>query len=126
MIVKKYKRSLKEQEASQEYFYELQQQIAPEDITKWKIEIEQVEENRQHDLASMDIMRNRIPKRKLIVIQIVLFHHETVAPGKKAMELFLANDELHQPDQARQAEWISSGIRIVEDQYVSIVAGTTN
>jgi len=117
MIVKKYKRALKEQEASQEYFYELQQQIAPEDIMKWKIEIEQAEENRQH---------NQIPKRKLIVIQIVLFHHETVAPGKKATELFLANDELHQPDQAGQAEWISSGIRIVEDQYVSIVASTTN
>jgi len=45
MIVKKYKCALKEQEASQEYFDELQQQIAPEDITKWKIEMEQAEEN---------------------------------------------------------------------------------
>jgi len=71
-------------------------------------------------------MQNRIPKRKLIVIHIVLFHDEMVAPGKKATELFLANDELHQPDQAGQAGWISSGIRIVEDQYASIVTGTIN
>ncbi|KAF9545280.1 hypothetical protein CPC08DRAFT_649410 [Agrocybe pediades] len=99
-IVKKYLRAVLKAQESTEYYNDLTASADPGRVETWTQEIQFAEARRHEDETAMDIMKSRIKKPL----------------GRKAIELIMAEKELLQAGETGQTAWISSGLRIVEDQ----------
>jgi hypothetical protein len=72
-IINKYKRALKSELDSQEYFEDLSTVPTAEQMQQWDQDISKAEELRTNNPEQMDIMAPRIPKGKLIKIISIRF-----------------------------------------------------